>query len=293
MGENTGIIGWIRQRFGKLKNDTVSYSTCRNNQSSGHSVNSNGPFMDVVSLCSAKSSSVLSGSATDMGFMTAVCTTVPPSCCTAQPSCSQRFGCSHTSSTSCPESSGHSLPPSLRSPFRFSHKYDVYVCHSDENISQALALVSFLESPSRGLRCYLQPRDCPLGGAVPTEFCRAVQTSHCWVLLITPNFLKDEWCLYQMQQAICEGPMSQRIIPTVLDLQVSEIPRELCFFFSVDLNSNREAGYTQVYKTVLHYLKEMCRKEEFHVPPSCSHTECHVEMDYSETAQNNTDNVLN
>ncbi|XP_035381266.1 LOW QUALITY PROTEIN: toll/interleukin-1 receptor domain-containing adapter protein [Electrophorus electricus] len=191
-------------------------------------------------------------------------------CSTVLPSCSHCPGCSLTSSESL---SSQSLLPSLRTSFCFTCKYDVCVCYSDKKFSQALALVSFLGSPSRGLCCYLQPCDCPLSGAVPIELCRAVQNSHCWVLLITPNFLKDDWCLYQMQQAICEGPMSQRIFPTVPDLQNSEMPRELGCFFSVDLNRNREAGYTQVYKTVLQYLKEMCRKEEFHMPPSCSHTE--------------------
>uniref|UniRef100_A0A4W4H5M6 Toll-interleukin 1 receptor (TIR) domain containing adaptor protein n=1 Tax=Electrophorus electricus TaxID=8005 RepID=A0A4W4H5M6_ELEEL len=163
-----------------------------------------------------------------------------------------------------------SLLPSLRTSFCFTCKYDVCVCYSDKKFSQALALVSFLGSPSRGLCCYLQPCDCPLSGAVPIELCRAVQNSHCWVLLITPNFLKDDWCLYQMQQ----------------------MPRELGCFFSVDLNRNREAGYTQVYKTVLQYLKEMCRKEEFHMPPSCSHTEGNMntnsKVHYSETAKNSS-----
>ncbi|KAL7878859.1 hypothetical protein AOLI_G00098330 [Acnodon oligacanthus] len=163
----------------------------------------------------------------------------------------------NTSGTMSPlPGSSKPFPAALNAPFRLTCRYDAYVCHSEKNISQAQALVSFLESPSRGLRCYLQTRDCPLGGAVCTELCKAVQSSHCWVLLISPNFLQDDWCLYQMHQVICEGPMSQRIIPAVLDMHISEIPNELRFFYTVDLNRNHEAGYAQVYRTVLQYLKD-------------------------------------
>ncbi|XP_052008801.1 toll/interleukin-1 receptor domain-containing adapter protein isoform X2 [Xyrauchen texanus] len=117
------------------------------------------------------------------------------------------------------------------------------------------------EGHSKGLRCYLQERDCPLGGAVSTELLQAVHDSHCWVLLITPNFLNDDWCLYQMHQVLSEGPMSQRIIPAVLNMPRSELPQELRFVFTVDFNRNKEVGYNQVYKTVIHYMKDIIEKD--------------------------------
>ncbi|XP_052008803.1 toll/interleukin-1 receptor domain-containing adapter protein isoform X3 [Xyrauchen texanus] len=110
-------------------------------------------------------------------------------------------------------------------------------------------------------RVTLQERDCPLGGAVSTELLQAVHDSHCWVLLITPNFLNDDWCLYQMHQVLSEGPMSQRIIPAVLNMPRSELPQELRFVFTVDFNRNKEVGYNQVYKTVIHYMKDIIEKD--------------------------------
>lgn len=128
-------------------------------------------------------------------------------------------------------------------------------------MEQAQSLATFLEQPGKSLRCFLQERDCALGGAVSTELLQALRDSHCWLLLITPHFLKDDWCLYQMHQVLSEGPMSQRIIPSVLDMPRSELPLELRFLFTVDLNVNREFGFKQVYSTVLHYLKDVCEKE--------------------------------
>ncbi len=84
-----------------------------------------------------------------------------------------------------------------------------------------------------------------------SELLQAVQDSHCWLLLLTPNFVKDDWCSYQMHQVLSEGPMSQRIIPAVVNMPRSQLPLELRFLFTVDLNTSKDFGYTQVYKAVL------------------------------------------
>ncbi|XP_002667158.2 toll/interleukin-1 receptor domain-containing adapter protein isoform X2 [Danio rerio] len=166
------------------------------------------------------------------------------------------------STSICSSSSSHQhLPSFLSSSLRSALKYDLYLCHSEKDMEQAQSLATFLEQPGKSLRCFLQERDCALGGAVSTELLQALRDSHCWLLLITPHFLKDDWCLYQMHQVLSEGPMSQRIIPSVLDMPRSELPLELRFLFTVDLNVNREFGFKQVYSTVLHYLKDVCEKE--------------------------------
>lgn len=141
----------------------------------------------------------------------------------------------------------------LGSKLRWSKKYDVLVCHSsvDGDSEEAAQLVSFLEASPRSLRCFLQHRDqCP-GGATSTELCQAVQDSHLWVLLITPNFLQDDWCHYMMHQALAEGTMSSRIIPLVLNLSHSQYPQELKFFCCIDLSGNPDRGYRRISDTVL------------------------------------------
>ncbi|KAG5269136.1 hypothetical protein AALO_G00198670, partial [Alosa alosa] len=150
-----------------------------------------------------------------------------------------------------------SLPPALTSAFRWSLEYDLCVCHSDNDGSEAERLVSYLEDTVRGLRCFLPMRDCPLGSPIPTELCRAVQNSHCWVFLMTSYFLQSEWCIYQMHQALSEAPMSNRIIPTVLHLPYSSCPKELRFYYIIDLSQKASGnrGYELVYKAVLHYLE--------------------------------------
>ncbi|XP_062408703.1 toll/interleukin-1 receptor domain-containing adapter protein [Sardina pilchardus] len=155
-----------------------------------------------------------------------------------------------------------SLPSALTSAFRWSLEYDLCVCHSDDDYSEAECLVSYLEDTVRGLRCFLPMRDCPPGSPIPTELCRAVQNSHCWLFLMTSHFLQSEWCIYQMHQALAEAPMSNRIIPTVLHLPYSSCPKEIRFYYIIDLIP--KAGkheYDRVYKAVLQYLEGGVEKD--------------------------------
>ncbi|XP_051580330.1 toll/interleukin-1 receptor domain-containing adapter protein [Myxocyprinus asiaticus] len=243
MEENrvSNIMCWFRQRFRKQRNELDQDNPCK------HSPTGNSTLSKPI--CSPGHS---------------ICKPHCGSSCSVESSVSSSSSSfpSHKSSIAAKSSSSeHSLPSELFSSFRSTRSYDVCVCHNDKDIDQAQNLAFFLEDPSKGLRCYLQERDCPLGGAVSTELLQAVHDSHCWVLLITPNFLNDDWCLYQMHQVLSEGPMSQRIIPAVLNMPRSELPQELRFVFTVDFNRNKEVGYNQVYKTVIHYLKDIIDKE--------------------------------
>uniref|UniRef100_A0A672RLL4 Toll-interleukin 1 receptor (TIR) domain containing adaptor protein n=1 Tax=Sinocyclocheilus grahami TaxID=75366 RepID=A0A672RLL4_SINGR len=224
------MFSWFRQRFGKQRNDLDQVQPGKCSQTCSSGHSS-------ISTCSSGHSNTSSSSSSSIS---------------AKPSASDQ-----------------PLPSVLSSPYRSSLRYDVFVCHNDEDSDLAQSLASFLEAPSSGLRCYLHERDCPAGGAVSTELLQAVQDSHCWLLLVTPNFVKDDWCLYQMHQVLSEGPMSQRIIPAVVNMPRSQLPLELRFLFTVDLNTNKEFGYTLVYKTVLHYLFCETQKENVHSALFC------------------------
>ncbi|XP_063167045.1 toll/interleukin-1 receptor domain-containing adapter protein isoform X2 [Candoia aspera] len=134
---------------------------------------------------------------------------------------------------------------------RWSKLYDVCICHSEGDLEFVEQLVAYLESQPEHFRCFLQLRDSAPGSAVVTELCNAVQNSHCWVLLITPNFLKDPWCCYQMHHALTEAPMANgRTIPVLKDIDRRDYPRELrcIYYISVVLQEN---GFRQIKETVM------------------------------------------
>ncbi|XP_074833271.1 toll/interleukin-1 receptor domain-containing adapter protein isoform X2 [Carettochelys insculpta] len=142
---------------------------------------------------------------------------------------------------------------------RWAKSYDVCICHSEGDLEFAEEMVSYLESQPEDIRCFLQLRDAMPGGAITTELCHAVHNSHCWVLLITPSFLKDSWCRYQMHQALAEAPMANgRAIPVLKGIGRRDYPQELRCVYYISVTS-QENGFRQIKDAVLHYLRELCQ----------------------------------
>lgn len=156
---------------------------------------------------------------------------------------------SGTSPTSPPT---HVDSSSSSSSGRWSKDYDVCVCHSEEDLEAAQELVSYLEGSKASLRCFLQLRDAAPGGAIVSELCQALSSSHCRVLLITPGFLRDPWCKYQMLQALTEAPGAEGCtIPLLSGLTRAAYPPELRFMYYVDGRS-QDGGFYQVKEAVIH-----------------------------------------
>ncbi|NXY92191.1 TIRAP protein, partial [Alcedo cyanopectus] len=133
---------------------------------------------------------------------------------------------------------------------RWAKSYDVCICHSEADVELVEELVSYLEGQPESFRCFLQLRDATPGGAMVTELCDAVQSSHCWVMLITPSFLRDPWCKYQMHQALAEAPLANgRTIPVLKDVDRKDYPRELRNLFYIYM-ALKERSFQQIRDTV-------------------------------------------
>ncbi|NWU82126.1 TIRAP protein, partial [Onychorhynchus coronatus] len=142
---------------------------------------------------------------------------------------------------------------------RWGKSYDVCVCHSEGDLELVEELVSYLEGQPESLRCFLQLRDAAAGSALGTELCNAVRDSHCWVLLITPDFLRDPWCQFQMHQALAEAPMANgRTIPVLRGVDRREYPKELRNIYYISM-ALKESSFRQIRDAILRYLQELCR----------------------------------
>ncbi|XP_069729240.1 toll/interleukin-1 receptor domain-containing adapter protein isoform X1 [Phaenicophaeus curvirostris] len=142
---------------------------------------------------------------------------------------------------------------------RWAKSYDVCICHSEVDLELVEELVSYLEGQPESFRCFLQLRDAAPGSAVVTALCDAVQNSHCWVMLITPDFLQDPWCKYQMHQALAEAPMANgRTIPVLKGVDRKDYPRELRNLYYIYM-ALKENSFRQIRDTIMRYLQELCR----------------------------------
>ncbi|NXX59657.1 TIRAP protein, partial [Scopus umbretta] len=134
---------------------------------------------------------------------------------------------------------------------RWAKGYDVCICHSEMDLELVEELVSYLEGQPESFRCFLQLRDAAPGSAVVTELCNAVQNSHCWVMLITPGFLQDPWCKYQMHQALAEAPMANgRTIPVLKDVDRKDYPKELRNLYYIYMVL-KENSFRQIRDTIV------------------------------------------
>ncbi|XP_048199639.1 toll/interleukin-1 receptor domain-containing adapter protein [Perognathus longimembris pacificus] len=184
-----------------------------------------------------------------------------PASCKSHPSDSSQLASEDIlpSSSLGPDVSATSSPTPVdpSSSGRWSKDYDVCVCHSDEDLAVAQELVSYLEGNTVSLRCFLQLRDATPGGAIVSELCQALSNSHCRVLLITPGFLRDPWCKYQMLQALTQAPGAEGCtIPLLSGLTRAAYPPELRFMYYVD-GSGPDGGFCQVKEAVMRYLQTL------------------------------------
>ncbi|XP_054031987.1 toll/interleukin-1 receptor domain-containing adapter protein, partial [Dryobates pubescens] len=142
---------------------------------------------------------------------------------------------------------------------RWAKSYDLCICHSQGDLELVLELVSYLEAQPQALRCFLGLRDAAPGGALLSELCDAVRDSHCWLLLITPGFLRDPCCHFQMHQALAEAPLAAgRAIPVLKDVDRKDYPKELRNLYYIYM-ALKESGFRQIRDTVVRYLQELCR----------------------------------
>ncbi|XP_053126246.1 toll/interleukin-1 receptor domain-containing adapter protein [Hemicordylus capensis] len=142
---------------------------------------------------------------------------------------------------------------------RWSKPYDVCICHNKDDLELVEELLSYMEGQPEHFRCFLQLRDSIPGRAIVTELCDAVQNSHCWVLLITPNFLEDPWCRYQMHHALMEAPMANgRIIPVLKDIERRDYPRELRCLYYITFTL-QENSFRQIKEAMIRYFQDLCQ----------------------------------
>lgn len=225
------MAGWLRQALSKKPKEMPVSQETASSHAPPRRLADDSPSPGPSSSASAESSAAL-----------------PPALESASGSSSGGGAASSSSDGGAPSSSSG----------RWSRDYDVCVCHSEEDLAAVQELVAYLEDSPASLRCFLQLRDSAPGGAIVSELCRALDSSHCRVLFITPGFLSDPWCRYQMLQALSQAPGAEgRTIPLlVAGLARAAYPAELRFMYFVD-GRGPDQGFRQVKEAILRYLQHL------------------------------------
>ena len=71
-------------------------------------------------------------------------------------------------------------------------KYDCFISHSSKDMTNAMSLVERLES--RGVNCWVAPRDIDAGANYSDEIVEGIRTSASLIVLISKDFSEQSPC---------------------------------------------------------------------------------------------------
>src|ERR1041385_3024425 len=92
-------------------------------------------------------------------------------------------------------------------------KYDLFISHSSADAAAALSLVNEIES--RGiLKCWIAPRDIPIGASYQREIVRAIGNCGGFVLLLSQNTNASDHVLRELELA---GQAKKAMYPIKID----------------------------------------------------------------------------
>ena len=123
-------------------------------------------------------------------------------------------------------------------------KYDVYVCHDEEDRSYAKTLLEFLESPDNGnLKAFHEERDGLLGRTNINTIDYAINNSRHIILLLSRNSLSNNWFELKVHASVqhrLDSPVPNSVIPVYLSRfrEMGIIPATLRTIAGIEYDSD-------------------------------------------------------
>lgn len=113
--------------------------------------------------------------------------------------------------------------------------FDAFVSYSKKDeqfVSQFLA--PELECGSPGYRLCLRYRDLPMSGYVAEAITEAIECSHRTIIVLSEQFLKSEWCRFELKSAHRESQLNRKhkLVVVVMDkmsFKVIDPDAKMCF----------------------------------------------------------------
>ena len=92
---------------------------------------------------------------------------------------------------------------SVRGDDQTDFKYDVFVSYAEDDIGFIRKMVSELEG-ERGVRLCIHHRDFVPGYNIAENIITAINKSKKTIIILSPNFIKSSWCMYELHIAKME-----------------------------------------------------------------------------------------
>ncbi|XP_061175914.1 toll-like receptor 4 [Saccostrea echinata] len=112
---------------------------------------------------------------------------------------------------------------SVRSDSQSDFKYDAFVSYSDEDLPFIQKMILELEK-NNGIRLCIHHRDFVPGYDISENIITAVNKSRKTVVILSPNFIKSSWCMYELHIAKMEEIYSRENEGVLVLIFYEEVP---------------------------------------------------------------------
>ncbi|MEW8545080.1 MAG: toll/interleukin-1 receptor domain-containing protein, partial [Candidatus Thiodiazotropha sp.] len=129
----------------------------------------------------------------------------------------------------------HIILPCQSRNWNDDKKYDAFVSYSSNDEDFVGSLFERLEQPpedsnTKAFKFCLHHRDFVLGKTSFSNGCNSVESSRHTIILLSKNFIKSQYCLYEFQEAFRQSIMEKKrhlIIIMMEDVPTEELPTDL------------------------------------------------------------------
>ncbi|XP_076319314.1 toll-like receptor 6 [Tachypleus tridentatus] len=112
-----------------------------------------------------------------------------------------------------------------------SYLYDAFISYCDSDLAWvAQKLVPMLENPEGGLRLCLHDRNFLAGLSIEQNIIESIDKSRKTVFILSPSFLKSQWCMYEIQIAqhrLLENNRNSLVLVKMKNLPQKDTTKEL------------------------------------------------------------------
>ncbi|XP_061175905.1 toll-like receptor 4 [Saccostrea echinata] len=127
---------------------------------------------------------------------------------------------------------------SVRGDSQSDFKYDVFVSYADEDLPFVQKMIMELEK-NNGIRLCIHHRDFVPGYDISKNIITAVNKSRKTVVILSPNFIKSSWCMYELHIAKMEEIYSRENESIIFLIFYEEVPVDKIPLSVMDLINQR------------------------------------------------------
>ncbi|KAM5140460.1 uncharacterized protein ACMZJ9_014313 [Mantella aurantiaca] len=148
---------------------------------------------------------------------------------------------------------------------RKGDKYHVFISYSNQDSIWVSGLIHKLEAALPDLKICFHERDFVPGMTIIDNTVECIQSSQKTIMVLSPDFVRSRWCLYEANQSMFQDCMHQKAIIPIM-LKPCPIPLHLSHF--TYLEADDEQFFDKLTQVLLNKNSHLAHSTLIHYQPS-------------------------